>query len=647
MGETCDLTKGSVAVKASKLASCNGTTVSVTLTKLHLFGKTTSYSVAISGSTVEVHLTDVEISASTPIAVSNSDVTFVLSGANSLKSTSLTHAGLECQDSSAITLRSTLGGSLTAAGGSSASGIGTGASGTCDSITIADGAIAASGGTGIGAGSGSPTVVLLGGGSSKLNQIVIQGGTIRAVGALGAGIGAGYAYGVEKTSASSTVGLIAIGGGNVTASSTEGAGIGAGSAYALDKATAASTVTSLAVTGGTVSGTGYQGAGIGAGAALASETFTTATSTVTSLTISNGRVTGTGSSGAGIGAGAAECIDHANAKSAVTSLTIKGGQVSATGEDGAGIGAGYAAGDETASYATSIVGTLTISNGVVTASARNGAGIGAGYGFALDHGNGESTVTTIAITNGTVTASASGGAGIGSASGYALESLSYGTSSVGSIAITNGVITAKGGDGAGIGIGHTGQADHGVGQSTVANISFLGKVDLTVDCDSTHRPISAGAIRFTGASVRATTASLPLLGAKPVTFKGSDIVFLYRRVTSDLTLEPLSGLGHFIQVGDVTFPSPATWTVTVEKADFKQSFLLDSAVVKSFTKSVGGTGDYEINVKAVGSNAGGALETFEGDPEFKVTGDGVTFIYGARLPRAAAVAPVIRELPQN
>jgi hypothetical protein len=216
-----------------------------------------------------------------------------------------------------------------------------------------------------------------------------------------------------------------------------------------------------------------------------------------------------------------------------------------------------------------------------------------------------------------------------------------------SIAITSGVITAKGGDGAGIGIGHGGQGDLGIGQSTVANVSFLGKVDLTVDCDSTHRPISASAVRFSGASVRATTASLPLLGAKPATFASSDIAFLYRRVTTDLTLEPLAGLGHFIQVGDLAFPSQAVWNLTVSKADFTGSFLLDSAVVKSFTKSVGGTGSYGITAKAVGSNAGGTLETFDGDKAFSVTGNGVTFVYGVRLPRAAAVAPLIRELQQN
>jgi hypothetical protein len=293
------------------------------------------------------------------------------------------------------------------------------------------------------------------------------------------------------------------------------------------------------------------------------------------------------------------------------------------------------------------VRTLTISNGVVTASATNGAGIGAGHGYALDHGNGESSVTTIAITNGTVTATASGGAGIGSASGYGYETLSYGTSSVGTIAITAGVINAKGGDGAGIGVGHGSQGDYGVGQSTVGNVSFLGKVELTVDCDSTHRPIAATAIRFSGASVRATTASLPLLGVKPAVFTASDIAFLYRRVTTDLTLEPLAGLGHFLQVGDVTFPSQAAWTLTVEKAGFTSSFVVDSAVAKSFTKSVGGTGSYTITAKAAGSNAGGKLETFEGDQTFSVTGDGVTFVYGARLPRAAAVAPLIVELQQN
>jgi hypothetical protein len=360
--------------------------------------------------------------------------------------------------------------------------------------------------------------------------------------------------------------------------------------------------------------------------------------------ITNGHVTGTGSNGAGIGSGGATAADHANGKSVVTQLTIRGGTVAGTGKDGAGIGGGYAQANGILTTATSNVRTLTINNGVITATATDGAGIGAGYGYALDHGNGESSVTSIVITNGTITASASGGAGIGSASGYGFETLSYGTSSVGSIAITSGLITAKGGNGAGIGVGHASASDHGVGQSTVANVSFLGKVELVVDCDSTHRPITATAIRFSGASVRATTATLPLLGSKPTTFTGSDITFLYRRVTTDVILEPLAGLGHFLQVGDITFPSPGTYTITISKSDYKTSLLLDSSGVKSFTKSVGGTGSYSISAKSADSSVSGNLETFDGNTVFAVTGDGVTYIYGARFGRQAAARPLIFEL---
>lgn len=98
-------------------------------------------------------------------------------------------------------------------------------------------------------------------------------------------------------------------------------------------------------------------------------------------------------------------------------------------------------------------------------------------------------------------------------------------------------------------------------------------------------------------------------------------------------------------MGDITFPSPSTYDVSITKSDYKSSFLVDSSVTKSFTKSVGGTGAYQISAKSQDSTISGKVETFEGDQTFTVSGDGVTYVYGARLPRSAA-RQVIRELGQ-
>jgi hypothetical protein len=97
-------------------------------------------------------------------------------------------------------------------------------------------------------------------------------------------------------------------------------------------------------------------------------------------------------------------------------------------------------------------------------------------------------------------------------------------------------------------------------------------------------------------------------------------------------------------VGDISFPSPAKYDLSVTKGDYKSSFLVDSSVTKSFTKAVGGTGSYSITAKSQDSTISGNLETFEGEQTFSVTGDGVTFVYGVRLPRKAAVRQVIRNL---
>ena len=228
-------------------------------------------------------------------------------------------------------------------------------------LTISgDGSLMAAGGynaAGVGSSDGKP-----------VKNIVISSGIITATGGeSGAGIGGGY-YGEGND--------ITISGGTVTATSiavgdagATGAGIGGG---------ARGTGSNITITGGTVTATstatgesGCAGAGIGGGYSKEGNHITISGGTVTATSIVAGDY---GSTGAGIGGGYAGMGNN---------ITISGGTVTAissvTGEyscAGAGIGGGYSRKGN----------NITISGGTVTALStadeayREGAGIGSGWG---------------------------------------------------------------------------------------------------------------------------------------------------------------------------------------------------------------------------------------------------------------------------
>ena len=245
-------------------------------------------------------------------ASDNVTATIKLKGENILKTTGA-HAGLQLSNGANVILEngaaeSETVGSLTATGGDSGAGIGSGNYGTAGDITISGGTVTATGGD-LGAGIGL-------GFSGRAGDITISGGTVTATGGyLGAGIGT--ATYISDTG-SSKVETITISGGTVTATGGEyGAGIGTGSyGTAGDITISGGTVTA---TGGTVTSTrGGSGAGIGSGA----------NGTVGDITISGGTVTatsGNGNSVVGIGKGSSGLC---------TGVQITGGSVKAMDSSG-------------------------------------------------------------------------------------------------------------------------------------------------------------------------------------------------------------------------------------------------------------------------------------------------------------------------
>ena len=215
-------------------------------------------------------------------------------------------------------------GSLMAAGGYNAAGVGSSDGKPVKNIVISSGIITATGGV-YGAGIG-------GGDRGTASNITISGGTITATGGMyGAGIGGG-----DRGTASN----ITISGGTITATGgNNGAGIGGGGYAGMG--------IGITISGGTVTATSiaagdYEvtGAGIGGGARGTGSNITITGGTVTATSIATGEY---GCAGAGIGGGYAGMG---------IGITISGGTVTAlsTADDasyeGYGIGSGWGANDD-------------------------------------------------------------------------------------------------------------------------------------------------------------------------------------------------------------------------------------------------------------------------------------------------------------
>ena len=249
------------------------------------------------------------------------NVTITLAdGTNNTLASGYRCAGLQKNgDTSTGTLTIKGNGTLTATGGESGAGIGSGREKRASNITISGGNVNATGGYGGGFGSGAG----IGGGAlGGANNITISGGNVNATGgdspvkSCGAGIGGGYGGSADG---------ITISGGIVTARSVEnGAAIGGGSSGSGNNIT---------ISGGIVTATaGDYGAGIGGGRNTSGN----------NITISNSIVTATGGAhAAGIGGG----LGGSTSGIKITNSTVRAKGDTANGAAHIGKGNGGTGGD--------------------------------------------------------------------------------------------------------------------------------------------------------------------------------------------------------------------------------------------------------------------------------------------------------------
>ena len=276
---------------------------------------------------------------SSPILIpenSTGNVNIILKGENGLKAGRYYAAIQKDGDAESIgTLTISGDGSLMAAGGNNAAGIGSGDGKPVKNIVISSGIITATGGV-YGAGIG-------GGDGGTASNITISGGTITATGGeSGAGIGGGDCGEGND---------ITISGGTVTATSiaagkdgSTGAGIGGGYAgMGNDITISGGTVTATSIA---VGDDGTTGAGIGGGYAGMGNDITISGGTVTAISSATGEY---GRAGAGIGGGYSREGNN---------ITISGGTVTAlsTADNasckGYGIGSGWGANDDSTPMVT-------------------------------------------------------------------------------------------------------------------------------------------------------------------------------------------------------------------------------------------------------------------------------------------------------
>ena len=375
-----DITNGDVSIGQddSGVWSQQGGSDTSRDSEITITGSSTENTVTVGSNVTDATITldGVDISSDKDAAISigaGSDVTIELDGENKLQG-GTGHAGLELNNKGdngkpakdtpggSVTIKDENGtsGSLTATGGNSAAGIGSGSRGEAGDITIDGADVTANGGSSAaGIGSGS---------YGEAGDITISGGAdVTATGgSSSAGIGSG-SYG--------EVGDITITDSDIDSTGGDfAAGIGASSS--------SSTAGDITITGSTVDATGgYNGAGIGTGF----------NGTAGDITITDSDVTAAGGrDGAGIGSGRGGTVHD---------ITITGGNIvakagTAGGLETYGIG-GYKCGAVTLKDLESLLALGKGTYGVKeTAASSQGQGILNGkFGGNLLKGAKEATIT--------------------------------------------------------------------------------------------------------------------------------------------------------------------------------------------------------------------------------------------------------------
>lgn len=372
---TFDISKGPVNITDSTYSGYNsaGTAINGSSSDVSfvITGATTTNTVTVSG-TQDITLSNCSIDVSSMSSVcafeiendNTGNVNVTLVGENILKS-GYNRAGLEKNVSASCGTLTILGtGKLAATGGDHGAGIGGGRECSTSKITISGGNVTATG--------GSHAAGIGGGNEGKGRNITITGGRVTANGGeYGAGIGGGGGDNFGR----SNLGIgqsITISGGTVTAT---GGGSGTGNGGAGIGGGFGSNCLDIVIRGGTVTAYGGDGsAGIGNG------NLGTFHALNPCIYITGGDIKAYGGeNGAGIGAGGGGDRDPGSC-GCFYGIRITGGTIYAEGGTWVdGITRPHGAAGIGGSYMGKIVENISIEGGTITAvGAANAAGIGGG-----------------------------------------------------------------------------------------------------------------------------------------------------------------------------------------------------------------------------------------------------------------------------
>jgi hypothetical protein len=368
----------------------------------------------VTDSAIALVLSAVAVVSASPIPISNSDVTLVLSGANSISGGM--DAAIACADQSNLTVLARAGASLAVSG---YAGIATPAGGACHALEVRNGSYRIANGDGACIGTGA---------SASLASLVIADGAFTFLNGdrAGACVGTGAAVGVGNAS---SLRLLLIENGTFNCSGKDGMGC-IGTGLAADNGT--QFLENLTVRAGTFSSTSAESALVGAGVSTRG-----GSQAIGSIEIFDGNFTASRGAGALIGS----ALQQLTGSQSLGSITIHGGDFVCDTQGGAGIGTGKA------ENGTQAVGSIAIAGG--TFSIESTAGAGVGTGAVGKEGDGTNCVDLITITGGTFSLQTSIGAGIGT--GYVILN---GETRFGRIAISNGTFSMTGSYSAGVGLGY-------------------------------------------------------------------------------------------------------------------------------------------------------------------------------------------------
>jgi hypothetical protein len=187
MSNTCDLTGASLVVNGPR-SECGNISLLETST-IVVSGRTTSNSVRITNAKIALRFADLSLSGPNPFTADNSEVSIVLSGANSVTSSGTDGPVIACERSSRLTFSGIGNGSLSVRTNPRSPFAAIGAAGFCDFLHFVNGNYEVSAsdfGAGIGASSSSMNS------TSIVRELIIENGRFVVSSSLGAAIGTGY-----------------------------------------------------------------------------------------------------------------------------------------------------------------------------------------------------------------------------------------------------------------------------------------------------------------------------------------------------------------------------------------------------------------------------------------------------------------------